>query len=329
MSDSPPIRLLLSILTWILIAFVLYASVRLLPGMPTLDGGADASSGVQAWLGAQHRADPLPLGFARWLGDLLRLDLGLSISVQPGRPVAELIAAALPWTAFLGSISILAVLGLALPVGGITAWAPASPISRALAACLYLLHSLPVFAVALLLQQTLAGRLRLLPALGPSPSPEGAGAMVPAGLPGAAAHWVLPVASLALGSLAFVIRFVRASMLEGMQERWALAASAHGASRARILGRHAAPHAAYPLITLVGLMLPGAIAGSVVIESIFALPGMGRLFLTAVARRDYPVVLAAALLVAAMTIASGRLIDAIQRRVDPRLDGRRAGGASA
>lgn len=323
MRQPPARRLLLPAATLLTITIALYAGVRALPGSPAWGEEAGARPAVERWLARQHVADPLPVGYLRWLADLIRLDLGVSLSVQPGRPVLELIGAALPWTCLLGLLAILMTLGLAVPLGGLAALRPQALASRASAGLLYALHALPVFVVALLLQQTLAGRLGLLPGSGPPPELEESTAGWAPRLLLSVPYYVLPVLSLALGSLAFVIRLSRASFLQGMARRWAEAASARGAARSRVIRRHALGHAALPLISLLGLMLPAVAGGSVMVETVFALPGMGRLFFTAVGRRDYPVIMAISLLVAAATLAAGAISDALYRIADPRMrDGR-------
>lgn len=315
-------RALLSGVTLLVITMGVYAGVRALPGTPAWGDDADARPNVQGWLERQHASDPLPIGYLRWLADLARLDLGISLSVQPGRPVIDLIGAALPSTCILSSLAILITLGVAIPLGGHAAARSRSPVSRVISGLLYVLHALPVFVVALLLQHVVAGRMGILPALGPPPErvvAQAAGAWLFAAI----SHWVLPVLTLTVGSLAFAIRFCRTVILEGLEQRWAEAARARGAHTSRVLRRHALLHAAFPLISLFGLMLPGVIGGSVMIEHLFALPGMGRLFFTAVGRCDYPVVMAVSLLVATATILAGFVSDALYRVVDPRLRGPR------
>ena len=312
-------RLLLSVITLFLITAAVYTAIRLLPGTPTWSDEAASSPQVGAWLEKYHVQDPIPVGYIRWLRDLTRLDLGVSLGVQPGRPVAALVADALPYTLLLGSLSFVVTLLLAVPIGILTAWRPESMGSRAGAMVLYALHALPAFWIALALQQFVGGHLGLLPLYGPAPlmRPEVQGAV--AGLMAIAPYWILPTAALTLGSLGFVIRFCRTALLEAIGEPYIRAARARGAGERRILLRHALANTAVPLISLTGLMLPGILSGSVLVERIFALPGLGRLFFTAAGRRDYPVLMVLAVMTAVATLVAGVVADLLYRTVDPRV----------
>jgi len=318
-------RLLLSLLTLLVVTLAVYVAIRLAPGEPGRGDEKESRAAMEAWLDRCHARDPIPVGYARWLGDLGRLDLGVSLGVQPGRPVAALVADALPFTVVLGSLAFLLTLTLALPLGVLAAWRPGSGGARAGTALVYLVHALPAFWIALALQQVVAGRLGLLPVLGPGPPGIAGEAMTAGRVLASVPYWILPAVSIALGSLAFVIRFCRDNLLEAMAEPYVLAARARGAGDGRVLLRHAMMNTVVPLISLAGLMLPGILSGSVLIESIFSLPGVGRLFLVAAGRRDYPVVMAVALMTAVGTIVAHLVTDLMYRMADPRID---AGGAA-
>lgn len=310
-------RLYLSVLTLLLITLFVYVAVRVLPGEPTWGEDPQMRPHVEAWLQSVHAGDSIPAGYARWIGGLARLDLGTSIALQPGRRVSELVMQALPWTLTLGILSLFTTLLIALPMGTIAAWRPSSFAARTGGAGLYLLHALPVFWIALVLQDLLAGRLGLLPVLGTTAG--GAGVL--------GSSWVLPTLALSIGSLAFVIRFFRAALLDAAAATYTVAARARGAGDGRILMGHALANAAVPLISLLGMILPGILGGSVVVESIFAIPGIGRLFFRAASQRDYPVVMGLALLTAAGTLVATLIADLLYRLADPRVP--REDGAEA
>ncbi len=305
-------RALLAGVTLLLITAAVYVAVRSLPGDPTWGEEPGMRAHVDQWMATLHADDPMAAGYIRWISGALRGDLGRSLGVQPGRPVGALLRDALPWTLTLGSLGFLTTVFLAIPLGMLGAWRPEATVTRATTALLYLLHALPVFWIALALQDLLAGRLRILPVLGSAP---GAGSD---GLP-SLRHWVLPTLALTLGSLAFVIRFCRASLLEAMIGEYVRAARARGAGDRRVLMRHALANTMVPLISLLGLMAPGVIAGSVMIETIFALPGIGRLFFLAAGRRDYPVIMALSLLSATATLMATLAADLLYRAADPRI----------
>ena len=305
-------RLLLGGFTLLLITIAVYAAVRILPGEPSWGDEPQIRPHVERWLRSLHADEPIATGYSRWFRDLMRGDLGTSLGVQPGRPVAALLLEAIPWTATLGLLSFATTIFLALPIGVLGAWRPAAPAARITTGLLYILHALPAFWIALALQHLLAGRLRLLPVLGTPPGSDSGG--LPPGI-----HWVLPTLALSLGSLAFVIRFCRSALLEASRADYARAARARGADDVRVFLGHAMANTAVPLISLVGLMLPGILAGSVMIETIFALPGIGRLFFLAAGRRDYPVMMALSLMSAAATLIATLGADILYRAADPRV----------
>lgn len=310
-------RAALAIPTLILISFAVYVAIRLAPGGPAFSDAPEARPLIEAFAKRHHADEPILTGYARWLRDLSRLDFGVSLAVSPERPVTSLVADALPYTLLLGALAFGLTLSLAIPVGVLIAWRPRAPAARIGTGFLYTLHALPVFWIALLLQQGVAGRLGLLPALGPAPdTARTAGTL---DLASSVPHWILPTLALSLGSLAFVIRFCRTSLIEGVATEFARAARARGASEARVLWRHALANTTVPLISLAGLMLPGIVSGSVLIESIFALPGLGRLLFLAASRRDYPVVMCLVLLTASATLIAQLVADMLYRAADPRV----------
>jgi peptide/nickel transport system permease protein len=265
-------RLLLSAVTLLLITAAVYAAIRLVPGSP---GPGDDLSGPGGWAAGFHVHDSIPVGYARWLADLVRLDFGTSLSMQPGRPVLELIGSTLPYSLLLGSMAFVLIWLVALPLGVLSAWKPRSAGARASTGLLFGLHALPAFWIALALQQIVAGHFGALPAVGAGPLGESGGV---AGFLSCVPYWILPTVAMAIGSLAFVIRFCRSALLEAMSHEYVRTARAKGAGPARVLCRHALSGSAVSLVSLTGLMLPGIMSGSIVIETIFGFPGTGRLF---------------------------------------------------
>ena len=308
-------RLALSAATLLLITMAVYAAARLAPGDP-VDGESGMPAAASSWARNRHMLDSVPMGYARWLAGLARLDLGVSIGVSPGRPVASLVADALPYTLALGVLSFLLTLSVALPLGILSAWQPRSVAARGATAALYAMDALPVFWIALALQGLFASRLGWLPVLFAGPAEGSVGL---AGLPGRAPYWILPTLAITLGSLAFVIRFCRASLLEELGEPYTQAARARGAGELRVVTRHALANTGVPLLSLAGMTLPGIVSGSILVESIFALPGVGRLLFSAAEWRDYPVVLAVTLLAALATLAASLVADLLYRVADPRI----------
>jgi peptide/nickel transport system permease protein len=181
---------------------------------------------------------------------------------------------------------------------------------------LFALYSTPVFWAALLLQTLLSVELGWLPLYGVSSDPAPGGF---AGLADRLAHLALPVTCLTYGSLAFFARLVRSGVAEARAQDFVTAALARGLSRRQALWRHAFRNALLPLVTLLGLLLPGLLSGSVIVERIFAWPGLGRLYFDSILSRDYPVVLGLSLLGGVATLAATLAADVAAALVDPRL----------
>ena len=193
---------------------------------------------------------------------------------------------------------------------------PESAFDRASGAAVFALYSLPTFWAALLLQTLLAVRLRWLPLYGVASD------SAPPGFPGLVdrlAHLALPVTCLTYGTLAFVTRLVRSGVVEARASDYVLAARARGASPRQALWRHAFRNALVPLITLFGLLLPALLSGSVIVERIFAWPGLGRLYFDSILSRDYPVILGLSLLSAVVTLLATLASDIATAALDPRV----------
>ncbi|HEY6065203.1 MAG TPA: ABC transporter permease [Thermoanaerobaculia bacterium] len=319
-------RLLLAVPTLFGIVVLVFLLLHLAPGSPGPAGSPESGRRVSAAAREEMRRlygldRPLPERFARWIGRVARFDLGESFVDR--RPVSERIREALPATLALNGLALLLTLAIAVPVGVAAGSRPEGPFDRTSAVVLFGLYSMPVFWAALLLQTLLSVKLGWLPLYGVSSDPA------PAGLAGVAdrlAHLALPVTCLTYASLAFFARLVRAGVVEARSQDYVTAALARGVSRRGALWRHAFRNALLPLITLLGLLLPGLLSGSVIVERIFAWPGLGRLYFDSILSRDYPVVLGLSLVGAVATLAATLAADVAYAFADPRV---REGGGSA
>jgi peptide/nickel transport system permease protein len=313
-------RIALAIPTLFGIVVVVFLLMHLAPGSPaSAIGGAESGRRVSAAARAEMRRlygldRPLPERFVQWLGRVARFDLGESFVDR--RPVSERIREALPATLALNGLALLLTLALAIPIGVAAGGRPEGPFDRTSAVMLFALYSTPVFWAALLLQTLLSVKLGWLPLYGVSSdaAPEGL-----AGLADRLAHLALPVTCLTYGSLAFVARLVRSGVAEASSQDFVTAALARGLSRRQALWRHAFRNALLPVVTLLGLLLPGLLSGSVIVERIFAWPGLGRLYFDSILSRDYPVVLGLSLIGGVVTLAATLAADIAAAFVDPRL----------
>lgn len=309
-------RLLLAIPTLAGIVVLVFVLLHLAPGSPVSALGARrvsvrAAEEMRRLYGLDR---PLPERFVSWVSRVARLDFGESFVDR--RPVSDRILEALPYTLTLNGAALLLTLAIAVPLGVAAGGRPESLFDRGSGALLFALYSLPAFWAALLLQALFSVRLQWLPISGVASEPPSPGA---GGWADLAAHAVLPVASLTYGSLAFYARLIRASVAETRNADYVLAARARGLSKRQALWRHAFRNALLPLVTLLGLVLPGLLSGSVIVERIFAWPGLGRLYFDSILSRDYPVVLALSLLGAVATLALTLAADIATAFVDPRV----------
>jgi len=295
-----------------LVAFFL---LNLLPSDPVQiwSGGSALSAEAAGRLRSELGVERGPAArYAAWALALLRGDLGHSL--RDGRPVASVIGDALPWSLALNLCAVLAIYGVAVPLGLVGASSPGSTADRAAGWALLLLYAVPPFAAALLLQQWVAVGLGWLPLQGVSA--EG-------GSPAGRAwdllrHLVLPTLCLALSGWAVVARYSRAAFRSTIGREFLSVARAKGLSRLRA-HLHLAAGTAVPFVTLLATIVPGLISGSIIVEQVFSLPGVGRLYLASVEARDYPVVMGLTLLSAVLVLAGHLVVDLLYLLVDPRI----------
>jgi len=308
--------------TLLLVTLLVFCLIHLAPGEPL--GAEPEDEGLlrigeqaRAELRAQYHLDePLPKQYLLWFTDLLHLDLGRSFHDR--RPVTQKIAERLGLTLTLNASSLALLLLVAVPLGTLAALNPGSAWDRFAAGGTYLLYAVPVFWAGLLLQILFAVRLGWLPLAGLRSHDHEflRGLAGPADL---ALHLILPVICLSYSGLAYVSRFVRATLLENAAGDSGRAARARGLSRLAVLYRHGFRQAGLPLLTLAGFLLPSMVGGSVIVETIFAIPGVGRLFVDAAFQRDVPVLMGLTLLSGAATLAGILLADLAYAAADPRV----------
>ncbi len=314
-------RRFLSVLPTLLgITLVTFLLLEALPGREMALGGMSerglpSPRALEQVRKTYHLDEPAGSRYLAWLLRIVRWDLGESL--LDGRDVGSLIAAAALPTLALNLAALLLAFGVSVPLG--VAWARrrGAPGERAGAILLLLLYAFPNFAAALLLQQLLSVRLGILPLQGTRSLSAEAPALARAG--DLLLHLALPALCLGYGSLAYLARFTRANLLEAIGREYLLAARARGIGEAVLAWKHALRNAAIPLLTLVGLLVPALLGGSVLIETIFSWPGLGRLYFYSLSNRDYPVVLGLTTLTALLTLGGSLLADFLYALADPRV----------
>jgi peptide/nickel transport system permease protein len=297
--------------TFLGITLLTFAVAHLAPGDP-LQLDQETVGPSQADL-ARVRAEkgldaPLPVQYARWLGRTVQLDFGRSLIDQ--RPVREKLAEALPRTALVSGLAVLFGFGLAVPLGVFLATRKTA-LARALSAGLTVVWGVPTFWVAVLLLSTLSNprALDVFPMQG----------LGDGGALDLAWHLVLPVVCLSYPTLAIATRQVRAAMQDALAQDYVKAARARGIPERRVVWRHALRNSLLPVVTLLGFNLPHVLGGSVVIERVFGIPGMGLLAFDSVGTRDYPTVMGVATVMALATLASMLAVDVAYGFIDPRI----------
>lgn len=317
-------RLLGAALLFWLVLTLTFLLVRAAPGDPAaLLVPPSASAADAARLRAELGLDaPLPVQYARWAGGVLKGDLGASFATR--QPVSRVLREALPYSVGLGFSSLVLTFVIGIAVGSWQAARRGARVDTALTIATTALYAAPSFWLALALVAVFtygAARLGLpaalrLPAFGVrDPASDATGLAAAADV---ARHAALPVLTLTAVGAAGIARYARTIVADLLGQLWVRAARAKGVTTRTLYARHVIANALPPLVVLLALSLPGILAGSVFVESVFAWPGMGRVMLGAIASRDYPVVLGATALYAAMVILANLAADLALPALDPR-----------
>lgn len=303
------------------ITLISFLVIHLAPGSPTdlettLNPLADAAARQR--LAEFYGLDkPLYEQYINWLKQLARLDFGNSMS-SDGRPVIDKIIERLPLTLWLNLTVLFLTLLLAVPMGMVAARHRGGLFDKATTLFVFIGFSMPGFWLALLLVVQFSITLQWFPLSGVT-SLEYASLSPFGKVFDIMQHLTLPVFVATFGSLAGMSRFMRSSVLEVLRQDYILTAKAKGLPERVILFRHALANALLPVITLLGLQVPGLIGGSVILETIFSLPGLGLLFYDGVMSRDYPLIMGSLVLGAALTLAGNLLADFCYGLADPRI----------
>src|ERR1700726_5145390 len=252
---------------------------------------------------------PFLVQFGTWLWHILHGDLGTSIFTS--LPVASLIVQRIEPTLSLMALTLVLTISVAVPLGVVAAWKAGSWVDRAIMAFAVFAFSLPVFVVGYLLAYVFALELEWLPVQGYTPLAQGFWPWLE--------NLILPAIALGCVFIALIARVTRATMLEVLQQDYIRTARAKGMGQGNILFVHALKNAAVPIVTVIGIGIALLIGGAVVPESVFAIPGLGRLTIDAILRRDYPVIQGIVLLFSFLYVLVNLIVDLTYTLVDPRI----------
>ncbi len=314
------IRLINSIPLLLGITLITFVVIRLAPGNPTFYEGVfnprvkpEAVKKLEKLYGLDK---PLYQQYLLWLKRIAKLDFGNSF--VDGKPVIEKIKERLPITLIINLLSLAIILVVAIPIGIVSALKRDSLLDKSLTVFVFIGFSMPGYWLALLLMILFGIKLRILPI-------SGLESLNAAQLKGWALWWdrakhlILPVFISAFGGLAGFSRYMRQSMLEVLQQDYIVTAKAKGLPERVVVRRHALRNALMPIVTLLGLSIPGLIGGSVIFETIFAIPGMGQLFYEAAMARDYPTIMGILTIGAVLTLLGNLMADITYAFIDPRI----------
>ena len=303
------------------ITVICFFVMHLAPGSPTdlqTEMNPKASAEMKERLRTMYELDkPIYVQYASWLTKISQGDLGTSFSTDH-RPVADKIMERLPVTILINLLSLFIIIAVAIPLGVLSAVHKDSWFDKATTVFVFIGFAVPTFWLALLLMIYFGIHLDWLPISGlRSLNYEYLSATDR--LMDMAKHLVLPVFVSAFGGLAGLSRYMRANMLEVIRQDYMMTARAKGLSERDVIYKHALRNALLPAITILGLSIPGLIGGSVIFETIFAIPGMGQLFYMSVMARDYPTIMGILLIGAILTLAGNLIADVSYAVADPRI----------
>jgi len=305
-------RLFQAVVLLFIVSIVTFMLIHSAPGGPSLLSNPELSrEDIERMREQLGLNDPLPVQYGRWLKNVLQGNLGRSYNTI--EPVGSLIADRLPNTLLLTGIALLLSIGLAIPLGVISALRRNSALDRIVAGVSFFGVSIPVFWLGIILIIVFSIQLKWLPAGGMATLGEDFSLM------DRIKHLIMPTIVLATANLAELTRYTRSGMISVLSEDYIRTARAKGLHNKVVVIRHALRNALIPVVTVIGVLLPRAVGGAAITETVFSWPGMGRLAVEAASTRDYPVVLGATLTVAIVVVISSLLTDLVYGYLDPRI----------
>ena len=314
-------RIALMIPTLIGITIISFAVMKMAPGDPTslmTDLNPNMNEEAVKRIRAHYGLDqPWHVQYIKWLGNMIALDFGRSFAAD-NRPVLDKISERIPITILINILSLILIFSVSIPLGVFSAVKQDSLFDRVSSLIVFIGFAVPTFWLALLLMILFGVKLDWLPISGFRSLNYSY--LTPLGqILDISKHLVLPIFVSAFGGLAGMSRYMRSNMLEVIRQDYITTARAKGLDERTVIFKHALRNALLPLITILGLSVPGLIGGSVIFETIFAIPGMGQLFYQSVMMRDYPTIMGILVIGAALTLFGNLLADLLYSWADPRI----------
>lgn len=304
-------RILMTVPVILIVAVIIFSLLYLTPGDPAAVIAGDTASPqdverIRQSLGLDR---PFAVQFLEWGGRILQGDLGRSVFT--GLPVSQMILQRLEPTLSLTFLTLVSSVLLSVPIGVLAAATNGSTIDRGIMALAVVLFSVPVFVCGYFFAYIFSLELNWLPVQGYRPMARGFWPWL--------SHLILPAMALGTAYIALIARTTRATMLEVLQQDYVRTARAKGLRRGRILFIHALRNAAVPVVTIVGIGFTLLISGAVVTETVFGIPGLGRLTADAILQRDYPVIQGVVLVFSCLYVLVNLVVDIIYTIIDPRI----------
>ncbi len=294
------------------LSMVVFVIIHLSPGDPALAFASEQALDPQVL--AQVRENlgldkPLPVQYGIWLSHVARFEFGTAYTFNR-KPVINLIGERVLMSVQLQALALVMAVLIAIPLGIISAKRQYSLLDNLATGGAFLGLALPDFWLALMLQLLLAVQLGWLPASTSGPGTAGLEKL---------SYFIMPAVVLAVPIIAIFIRFMRSSMLEVNKQDYVTTARAKGLSERAVTYRHILKNAIVPMVTVIGIQLPRLVSGAVIVETVFAWPGLGWLGYQAILQRDYPVILALSLLTGAFILVMNVVVDIVYALLDPRI----------
>ena len=304
-------RLMWAVPTLLVVALFTFGLLYMTPGDPAalMAGDLATPEDVEKMREYPGLNKPFPIRFGSWLGGVIRGDLGASI--RTGRPVLSLIVNRLEPTLALAIMIEAFILIVGVPLGVVAAWKQNTWIDRTTMVVAVVGFSVPGFWLAFMAMWLFGIKLGWLPVAGYVPISDGLLPFIQ--------YLILPVAVTSVIAMALIVRMTRACVVDVLREDYIRTARSKGLRERVVLFRHALKNAAPPILTVLGLGFAGLVTGLIITETVFAIPGLGSLIVTAIAARDYPIIQAFVLLVAAVYVGINLLVDLLYAYFDPRI----------